>query len=125
MATGRSFDKILGPPPPRRGRRPKPLPLRTASPRRGPTKLAQGKVLRGPRSRLALEQGVPVARLIPAACGHAVGKHRQVHVVKVVHELVHEFLQHPLRLPEGEVARPPQPGEPPLGHGRRPNLDLA
>ena len=66
----------------------------------------------GTRTRLVREQGVPVARLVPAARSHAGGEDRQVHAVQAVQELVQEPPIHPLCQREGEEARPPQAGRP-------------
>ena len=65
------------------------------------------------------EQGVPVARLVPAGRSHAGREDRQVHAVQAVQELVQEPPIHPLRQPEGEEARLPQAGRPLV---RRPQL---
>ena len=102
-----TLDKILGPPPAWRGPRPEARLVADCIPREGADKVVPGEGVAEPRSRLVWEQGVPVARLIPAACGHAGGEDHQVHAVQAVQELVPKSPLHPVRQPEGEEARPP------------------
>ena len=55
-----------------------------------------------------------MARLIPRAGRHSGRKDQQVHAIQVVEEIVKEVPVHPVRQPEGEKARFPQAGGPPV-----------
>ena len=105
-------DEVLGAPPIRRGPRPEPWLVADCVPRQRANEVVPGTEVAGPQMRLVPEDGVPVARVVSLAGGHAGSGDRQVHAVKAVQELVEESPVYPLRQSEGEEARFPQAGWP-------------